>query len=73
LIPHAAAALFFAQSKAANERVDAVQTRLAEAREILTAVEIVGTIDDPKSRDRLRAEIVRKVLRSEKKSSNEVK
>jgi hypothetical protein len=67
VIPTVASALFFSQSKAANKRVDIIHTRLAEAREISKAVEIVDTIEDPKSRDRLRAEIVRKVLRAEKK------
>jgi hypothetical protein len=65
IVPNAAAALFFVQSKAANERVDAIQMRLTEARELQTAVEIVNTIDDPKSRDELKAEIVRKALRLE--------
>ena len=68
IIPNAAAALFFVQSKNANERVDVIQTRLIEAREIQTAVEIVNTIDDGKYRDRLKAEIVRKALRLEKES-----
>lgn len=61
-IPNVVAALFFLQSKAANERVDAIQTRLTEAREVQTAVEIANTISDRKSRDRLKAEIVRKAL-----------
>jgi hypothetical protein len=56
------AALFFLQSKAANERVDAIQTKLTEAREVQTAVEIANTISDRKSRDRLKTEIVRKTL-----------
>jgi hypothetical protein len=58
-----AAAVFFVQSKNANERVDVIQTRLTEAREIQTAVDIVNTIDDGKFRDRLKIEIVRKALR----------
>jgi len=61
-IPNVVAALFFLQSKAANERVDAIQTKLTEAREVQTAVEIANTISDRKSRDRLKAEIVRKAL-----------
>jgi hypothetical protein len=67
LIPNAAAALFFVQSKTANERVDAIQSRLTEAREVQTAVEIVETVEEPKARDKLKAEIVRKVLRLEQK------
>jgi hypothetical protein len=67
LIPNTAAALFFVQSKTANERVDAIQSRLTEAREVQTAVEIVETIEEPKARDKLKAEIVRKVLRLEQK------
>jgi len=65
VIPNAAAALFFVQSKAANERVDAIQTRLTEARELQTAVEIANTVSDQKSRDGIKAEIVRKALRLE--------
>jgi len=61
-IPNVVAALFFLQSKAANERVDAIQTKLTEAREVQTAVEIANTISDRKSRDRLKIEIVRKTL-----------
>ena len=61
-IPNVVAALFFLQSKAANERVDAIQTKLTEAREVQTAVEIANTISNRKSRDRLKAEIVRKTL-----------
>ena len=61
-IPNVVAALFFLQSKAANERVDAIQTRLTEAREVQAAVEIANTISDRKSRDRLKVEIVRKAL-----------
>jgi hypothetical protein len=72
VIPNAAAALFFVQSKNANERVDVIQGRLTEAREIQTAVEIVNTIDDGKSRDRLKAEIVRKALRIEREPSKAI-
>jgi hypothetical protein len=73
IIPNAAAALFFVQSKTANERVDAIQTRLTEAREISSAVEIANTIDDPKSRNNLKVVIVRQVLRLEKRGNTEVK
>lgn len=66
-IPNVVAALFFLQSKAANERIDAIQTKLTEAREVQTAVEIANTISDRKSRDRLKAEIVRKALRLKEK------
>ena len=66
LIPNVAAALFFIQSKTANERVDSIQSKLSEAREIYAAVEIIETMDDLKSRDKLKAEIVRKALRLEK-------
>lgn len=64
-IPDVAAALFFVQAKAANERVDAIQTRLTEARELQAAVDIAETIDDPKSRNKLKAIIVKKALRLE--------
>jgi cytochrome c oxidase subunit IV len=65
VVPNAAAALFFVQSKNANERVDVIQTRLTEAREVQTAVEITNTIEDEKSRDKLKAQIVKKALRFE--------
>ena len=73
VLPNAAAAFFFRQSKAANERVDSIQTQLAETREVLSAIEIVNTIDDVKSRDRLKAEIVRKMLHIEKKRGADAK
>jgi Putative DNA-binding domain len=63
VVPDVAAALFFVQSRSANERVDVIQKRLTDAREIQSAVEIVNTIDDPPARDKLKAEIVRKALR----------
>jgi len=67
-VPNAAAALFFVQSKKADERVDTITTRLTEARELYTLVEIANTISDIKSQDKLKAEIVRKALRFDKKS-----
>ena len=68
VVPNAAAALFFVQSKKADERVDTITTRLTEARELYTLVEIVNTISDLKSQDKLKAEIVRKALRLDKRS-----
>lgn len=70
VIPGAAVALFFAQSKAANERVDTIQAKLTEAREVQTAVEMANTISDPTAQDNLKAEIVRKVLRLEQSASD---
>lgn len=61
-IPNVVAALFFLQSKAANERVDAIQTKLTEAREVQTAVQIADSIETKRERDRLKAEIARKVI-----------
>lgn len=66
VIPNIASALFFAQSKSANERVDTILLQMSEAREILTSVEIANTIDDGKARDKLKAEIVRKALQIQK-------
>jgi len=63
ILPSAASALFFVQSKTANERVDVIQDKLTEAREIQAAVEIANAIVDESSRDDLMAEIVRSVLR----------
>jgi hypothetical protein len=62
LIPNAIAALFFVQSKASNERVDAIQNKLTEFREIQTAIEIANSIETKKERDKLKAEIIRKVI-----------
>lgn len=73
VVPNAAAALFFVQSKSANERVDSIESKLSDAREIYAAVEIIETIDDAKSRDKLKAEIVRKALRFEKQGSGSQK
>jgi len=70
VIPDVAAALFFRQSKAANERVDTIQAKLTEAREVQTAVEIVNTMSDPTAQDNLKAEIVRKALRLEQSASD---
>jgi hypothetical protein len=70
VIPDVAAALFFVQSKAANERVDTIQTKLTEACEVQTAVEIVNTISDPTAQDNLKAEIVRMALRLEQSASD---
>ena len=70
VVPDVAAALFFVQSRAANGRVDTIQANLTEARDIQTAVEIVNTINDPKARDDLKAEIVRKALRLEQGASD---
>jgi uncharacterized protein YfcZ (UPF0381/DUF406 family) len=63
VVPDVAAALFFFQSKAANERVDVIQRKLGDARKVHSAVEIVETITDAEERDKLKAEIVRKALR----------
>jgi hypothetical protein len=62
IVPNVIAALFFVQSKASNERVDAIQSKLSESREIHTAVEIANSIETKKERDKLKAEIVRKVI-----------
>ncbi|MCC6603780.1 MAG: hypothetical protein IT327_11250 [Anaerolineae bacterium] len=62
-VPNAAAALFFVQSKSANNRVDAILDNLTEARETRTAIEIADSILDPVEKDKLRIEIVRKVLK----------
>ena len=67
-IPGVAAALFFAQWKAAIKRVDDIQKSLTRMRELQNSFEIADTIEDPKSRDKLKAEIVRKTLRIERRS-----
>jgi hypothetical protein len=70
IVPNAAAALFFVQSKTANERVDDIQKRLSAAREIQTAVEIANTIIDAEERDRQKVRIVQQALQLEGKSSS---
>lgn len=62
LVLEAAAGLFFQQSTAANRRTDEIQQKLTEWREIDNAMRIIDAITDPTERDRLRAEIVRKVI-----------
>jgi hypothetical protein len=69
IIPNAIAALFFMQSRKADARVDAITSNLTEARAIQTAFEYANTIDDPKSRDKMKAEIVRRTLLLDKKSN----
>jgi len=70
-VPNVVAALFFLQSKAANERVDAIQRKLTEAREVHTAVEIANSIETKRERDKLKAEIVRKVIGSANEPTNQ--
>ena len=62
LIPEAAAALFFVQGKEANGRVDAIQRKLGDARELLTAVEIANTISEESVRNQMKVSIVLKSL-----------
>lgn len=69
VVPNTVAALFFLQSKASNERIDAIQRKLSEAREVQTAVEIANSIESKKERDRLKAEIVRMVIGSSGEST----
>jgi hypothetical protein len=62
LIPEFIAGLFYAQSRSANNRVDAIQKNLTDAHKLNTSMEIVNTIENAPERDRLKAEIVRKTL-----------
>ena len=62
IVPNTIAALFFLQLRASNERVDAILRKLNEAREIETAVEIANSVETKRERDRLKSEIVRKVI-----------
>lgn len=66
VIPEAAAALFFVQGKNANRRVDSIQEKLGEARELLTALEIANTITDEKEKNEMKRSIVLKALGLEK-------
>jgi len=66
VIPSVTAALFFTQSKTANERIDKVGAKLGEAQELQTAVKIANTIVDLKAQDKLKAEIVKKILRMDR-------
>ncbi len=71
IIPEAAAALFFVQSQKANKRIDVILAKLTEARDIQIAIGIVNSIDDLKEQDKLKAEVVRRVLQLENPSSDE--
>lgn len=66
VIPSVAAAMFFTQSKAANNRVDKIRAKLGETQELHTAVKIANTIVDLKAQDKLKSEIVKKILHTEK-------
>lgn len=55
-------ALFFAQSREANKRVDAILARLNQSQEILTLVQIANTLESEEERNRLKTEIMRKAL-----------
>lgn len=62
IIPSVISALFFNQSRTANERMDDITDQLSEAREVSALVDIVNTIESPAERNQLKAEIVRRAL-----------
>lgn len=62
LIPEGVAALFFVQGKDASRRVDEIQQRLGDARELLTALEIANTISKEDERNEMKKSIVLKAL-----------
>lgn len=70
VIPEAAAALFFSQGKQANGRVDTIQEKLGEARELLTALEIANTITDESARNEMKKSIVLKALGIESRNDD---
>ena len=67
VITEAIAALFFVQSRKANDRVDGITADLTESRKLFSLVGMVDTVTDQKSRDKLKAEFVLKVLDRDKK------
>ena len=62
LIPEVAAGLFFQQARGANRRVDENQERLLWAEGIHQVIELVITIDDEGTRDRLKGTIILNAL-----------
>ena len=62
LIPEVAAGLFFQQARGANRRVDENQERLLGAEGIHQIIELVITIDDEGTRDRLKGTIILNAL-----------
>jgi hypothetical protein len=58
MIPEVAAALFFRQSKAANERVDGIQRINLQQRQFQLAIALVATISESSLRDKLKEEFV---------------
>lgn len=57
-VPNAAAALFFRQLKAANERIDNIQKRLVEAIRMKEAIDIVKGVTNDEDRNRLKSHVV---------------
>lgn len=62
VVPNVLASMFFANSRRADDRVDALTKRLTQYREAEALVDIAQTIEDQQLRDGVKAEIVRKML-----------
>jgi len=66
IVPNAVSSLFFVQSRRAARRLDLVTQELAKSREVNGLIEMASVasqgIDDPRLRDEVKAEIVRKIL-----------
>jgi hypothetical protein len=66
VLPNVVAAIFFGQSKRADDRVDAVAKELSDARAWTARVQIAESIKDTHLQDELKAEIVRKMIEEPK-------
>lgn len=66
IVPNAIASIFFVQARQADKRLDGITQELAKSREAYVLLDIANTtaqsIDDPRLRNEVKAEIVRKVL-----------
>jgi hypothetical protein len=62
LVPTAISALFFSQSRSANQRMDSNLKQLSAVRDVHFAAEIVATIKSEEECNRLKEMIVRKML-----------
>jgi hypothetical protein len=62
VIPGVVAALFFRQSKAADDRVDNIQRVMVQQREFQVAMSLAATMSDPKARDDLKTSIIKSLF-----------
>ncbi|MFN3786319.1 MAG: TRADD-N-associated membrane domain-containing protein [Thiothrix sp.] len=62
LIPEATAVLFFQKDKELRSQIDRYHQQLLESQKILTMVDVAETVSDEQTRDKLKQEIIFRVL-----------